>query len=128
MGLRVLVCGDRYWSDRAAIHQVLKDLPEGSVVIQGECRGVDLTAKSVAQALGFEVECYPADWDKYGKAAGPIRNKQMLEEGKPDIVVAFHDDIDRSRGTKNMLKQAEEAGIPTEVKNSLGVQLRKGEV
>jgi hypothetical protein len=58
---------------------------------------------------------YPAQWHKYGRAAGPIRNQQMLAEGKPDLVLAFHDDIDGSRGTKDMVNRARRAGVKVEV-------------
>jgi hypothetical protein len=58
------------------------------------------------------VRHFPADWDKYGKAAGPIRNKQMLDEGKPQAVIAFSYDLARSRGTANMVAQARDAGLP----------------
>lgn len=54
---------------------------------------------------------FPADWNRYGRAAGPIRNRQMLTEGKPDLVVAFHDDIESSKGTKDMVTIAEKAGV-----------------
>ncbi len=68
----------------------------------------DKTVAKNIEALEFK-----ADWLKEGRAAGPIRNKKMLVEGKPDLVVAFHNDIDASKGTKNMLKQAQKAGIAT---------------
>jgi hypothetical protein len=51
---------------------------------------------------------FPADWEKYGKAAGPIRNQQILVEGKPDLVVAFQG----GRGTANMVSRAQQAGVP----------------
>ena len=54
---------------------------------------------------------FPADWKTFGKAAGPIRNRKMLDEGLPDVVIAFHEDIERSKGTKNMISQACEQGI-----------------
>jgi len=57
-----------------------------------------------------------AEWDRYGRAAGPLRNKKMLEE-KPDLVVAFTTDIETSRGTANMVKQARQAGIPVVIKS-----------
>ena len=53
-------------------------------------------------ANGVVVEEFKADWDKFGRAAGPIRNAQMLREGKPDLVVAFPG----GRGTANMVAQA----------------------
>lgn len=72
------------------------------VVIQGEARGVDRMAKNWADFMSVPVVSFPADWDKYGKLAGPIRNLQMIQEGKPDLVVAFRG----GAGTKNMIKQA----------------------
>ena len=54
---------------------------------------------------------YPANWKKHGRAAGPIRNKQMLEEAKPDLVIAFPG----GAGTANMVKQAREAGVKVEI-------------
>ena len=54
----------------------------------------------------------PANWVKYGRAAGPIRNRRMLELVPPDLVVAFHDDLESSRGTKDMVIAARQAEIP----------------
>lgn len=108
--MRILVCGSRYWSDRQTIRLFLSRYSK-AVIIQGECKGADLLAKQVGLELGFEIVSFPADWKTYGRAAGPIRNKQMLVEGKPDLVIAFHKDISTSKGTANMIKQAESAGI-----------------
>jgi len=108
---RILICGDRNWTDYDAIDKFVKALPKGSVIIQGMCRGADLMARKAALKYGFEVEDYPADWDKHGKAAGVIRNTQMLVDGKPDAVYAFHPDITKSKGTRNMMWQAARQGI-----------------
>ena len=70
-------------------------------------------AKYLGSKHGFEVEDYPANWNLHGRAAGPIRNKQMLDEGKPDIVYAFHPNISESKGTKDMVRQAKNRGIET---------------
>lgn len=119
--MRVLICGDRGWcNDRisaqfATMRAYIYSLPLGTIVIEGEAKGADQLARNLALDRGLEVVRFPADWKQYGRAAGPIRNKQMLVEGKPDLVVAFHDNIEASKGTKNMLKQAQKAGIPTEV-------------
>jgi hypothetical protein len=113
--VRVLVCGDRNWGDNEMIGRVMKALPvEGTTLIEGEARGADTAARDWGFYLGWTVERYAADWDKYGKSAGPIRNRQMLD-ARPDIVFAFHDDIENSRGTKNMVEQATKAGIPVGV-------------
>ena len=60
-------------------------------------------AGTIANKLGMQVMAVPADWDKYGKAAGPIRNRHMFRLGKPDLVLAFHKDITKSRGTNDMV-------------------------
>lgn len=61
---------------------------------------------------------YPANWNLYGKAAGHIRNQQMLDEGKPNLVIAFHNDIANSKGTAHMVKIAKKAGVHTFVVSS----------
>ncbi len=111
--MRVLVCGDRKWWDGKAILRELRRLPPPITVIEGEARGADTLARLVAENQGWPVLRFPARWDVYGKAAGPIRNKQMLDEGKPDLVLAFHDNIQESRGTKDMVMQATKRGIET---------------
>jgi hypothetical protein len=57
-----------------------------------------------------------AQWGRYGRAAGPRRNAQMLSEGRPDRVVAFHDHLSASVGTAHMLELARRAGLPSEVR------------
>jgi len=80
-------------------------------VIEGEARGADTIAREEAERLGFKVLRFPAQWNTYGKAAGPIRNYEMLKQGQPDLIVAFHDDISSSKGTAHMLRCAEAAGV-----------------
>lgn len=109
-GPRLLICGDREWDDIESIRLFVLEV-KPSVIIQGMCRGADLLARQVAIEEDIPFEDYPADWEKHKKAAGPIRNSQMLKEGKPDRVGAFHDNIDKSRGTKDMIKKAEKAGV-----------------
>lgn len=114
--MRVLICGDRNWDDVESIRTLICGLRElhgpSLVIIEGEARGADLMARMTAESLTVTVERYPADWTAYGRAAGPIRNQQMLTEGKPDTLYAFHDDIDNSKGTKNMVALAMKAGVP----------------
>ena len=61
--------------------------------------------------MGFRVESFPAKWDLYGRAAGPIRNQEMLDVGKPSLVVYFHSDLKDSKGTKDMVERATKSGI-----------------
>ena len=105
--MRVLVCGGRDYNDAQKVYEVLCSLSP-STIIHGHAAGADDLADSWAKANHVRVMPFSADWGVFGKSAGPIRNKQMLEEGKPDIVVAFPG----GKGTANMVKLAREAGIP----------------
>lgn len=113
---RVLVCGDRNWTDREKIFGVLRHLvrtsPGVEVVIHGDCRGADRLAGKAAGVLAIPVEEYPAKWHLYGKRAGPIRNQQMLDEAQPTMVLAFHDDLENSKGTRDMVKRALKSAVP----------------
>lgn len=130
--MRVLVCGSRYWVDEFFIVDVLSKLRQDTVIIHGDCRGADKMAGLVAKRLGFVVEVYPANWKRWGGAAGPIRNELMIKDGKPDFVYAFHDNLERSKGTKDMVKRANENLIPvyhcfhitTQVKEGLSYIIR----
>jgi hypothetical protein len=106
--LTVLICGDRNSSTifDELIRFELGLLPEKSIIIHGGCYGIDMYAHGIAMELGFDVKIYPAQWDIYGKGAGPVRNKKMLTDENPDLVLAFHPDIESSRGTKNTILQA----------------------
>jgi hypothetical protein len=110
---RVLVCGDRNWIEELPIRRELSKFSHGTVIIHGGASGADTIAGKVGRSLGFNVIVFPAQWGKYGRAAGPIRNTQMLDEGNPTIVLAFHPNISLSKGTKNMVSQARSRGIKT---------------
>ncbi len=112
---RVLICGSRGYKNAAAIAQLVKGLPTGTVVIHGGAAGADGLADLYARQNGLTPEPYPADWDKYGKGAGVVRNKQMLDEGRPTEVVAFVADPTSSPGTANMVLQALAQGVPVTV-------------
>ena len=124
---RLLVCGGREYGYRIDTKTGKKekyqpeidhiwhtlDLVRSSIgrpllIIEGEQRGVDLLAREWAEEKGLEVKGFPADWDKYQKRAGFIRNAQMLEEGKPQAVVAFPGGV----GTRMMVGLARRAGLP----------------
>lgn len=115
--MTILVCGDRNWSKREPIERELNKFPKDTKIVHGACRGADSLAGYVARRLGFiNIKEYPAQWKEFGKSAGPIRNRQMLSE-EPDIslVMAFHEHIEQSTGTKDMLAIAEKAGIETKL-------------
>ena len=110
---RVLVCGPRDWTDYWTVAEVLSGQHAAdpfSCLIEGGALGVDRFARRWATDRGVPVETFEADWT-HGKAAGPIRNRRMLAEGKPDRCIAFIADPP-TRGTANMVRQAREAGVP----------------
>jgi len=115
--MKILVCGDRNWSNQKRLNAVLDQIDGKAtieVLIEGEARGADTLGRLWAQAKtdrNILVEEHPADWNTYHKGAGPRRNKEMLASG-PDLVVAFHNDITKSKGTKNMIKIALKAKVP----------------
>jgi len=119
-GVRVLVCGSRTYAARETIYSVL-DSRRPSVVMHGMAvDGADRIADDWAMVKECPVQRYRANWRELGKRAGPLRNIQMLEEGKPDLVLAFVDKpLHESRGTAHMVKVAREAGIPVEVFETL---------
>jgi hypothetical protein len=109
----VLFCGSRDWDDLAAIRSVMADLGPDLLVVHGGARGADRMAGGVAAELGHKVRVYAANWGEHGKAAGPIRNAQMLAAEDVDLVVAFP--RGESRGTWDMVAKARQAGIETRV-------------
>jgi hypothetical protein len=118
---RVLACGSRDYTDRAFLKTILTEAIRECdhlefMIIQGEAPGADSMARDWARDHAVKTEAYPADWSRYGKAAGPIRNKQMITEGKPTRVIAFTNKVlGESRGTRNMVDQAVTSHIPVEV-------------
>lgn len=113
--IKILVCGDREWKDKNSIKSVLSKYPSDTIIIHGNCRGADKLSGIVAKEFGMNVIPFPADWKKYGKGAGHIRNQQMLDEGKPDRVIAFHSNLKESKGTLNMVTAARKVELPVEV-------------
>jgi YspA, cpYpsA-related SLOG family len=104
--VRLLICGSRSWTDETPIRAALERArPE--VVIHGAARGADTLAGRIAAELGCRVLPFPADWS-LGRAAGVLRNQRMLDEGRPNWVIAFADDLRASRGTRDMVERAVE--------------------
>jgi hypothetical protein len=119
--MRLLVCGSRAWTDRPRLWQILDRLvsqhSDGQVVlIEGDARGADRLAGQLARERGWRLERYPADWTRQGRAAGFRRNARMLQQGRPDLVVAFTvGPLAASRGTADMVRRAQEAGVPVQI-------------
>jgi hypothetical protein len=115
---RIIVCGDREWDDREYLERELDAYHARypiDVVIQGRARGADAMAEAWARERGIAVMPFEADWRRYRYGAGPIRNGEMLNIGRPCAVIAFHRDLTRSKGTASMVGLARAAGVPTYV-------------
>jgi len=115
--MRVIVCGSRRWNDRARIADRLFDLGMvtenlSCMIVHGNAAGADRIAHQEAEKLGLLVEPHPADWERHGKRAGPLRNVEMAAAGA-DLCIAFWDG--QSTGTQHMIEEARKRGIPVEV-------------
>lgn len=114
--MRILVCGGRNYWHHDKVHEVLNGRPwDGlcrwyrpvAVLITGGAPGADSCALRWAIANRVPYVVYEAEWKKYGKRAGPIRNSRMLADGKPQLVVGFKG----GKGTADMIRQAKAAGV-----------------
>jgi hypothetical protein len=108
---RLCVTGSRNYEALWKVERYLMALPRHIIVVHGGASGVDEAADFIARGLGFEVEVVPANWARYGRAAGPIRNREMVETC--DHVVAFWDG--QSKGTLSAIEAAEDLGVEVEV-------------
>jgi hypothetical protein len=107
--MKVLVTGGRGFSNRTLLFASLDSLHADhafTMIIHGGASGADRLAGEWAASRCIPVEVHPADWQKYGRAAGPIRNQRMIDR-KPDMVVAFPG----GRGTADMVRRVRMAGI-----------------
>lgn len=106
--MRILVCGGRDYDDWATVSWALAPFEsEETTIIQGGASGADFLGKVWAKFKGISQIEFKADWKLFGKQAGHIRNQLMLEEGKPDLVIAFPG----GTGTADMVKRAKKAGV-----------------
>lgn len=109
---RILVTGSRHWTDRAVVVSALADqrrLLGDAVLVHGDARGLDRLAAWVWSRWGLPVEVHPADWERFGRAAGHRRNAEMVKAGA-DVCLAFP--IGASPGTRSCAAMAQKAGIP----------------
>lgn len=108
----VLICGGRTFCDHLLFKETLDKLHKErriTHILQGGAKGADYLAHCWAARKGIRETVYNADWKKHGKAAGPIRNKEMITEGKPSLVIAFPG----GAGTAHMVECAKRLKIET---------------
>lgn len=110
MSITLAVCGGRELDDWALVREALDSIHESDGVdrlVTGGCRGADKLAEDWASLNLVDTDIYEANWEQHGKGAGPIRNQEMLDLGKPDMLLAFPG----GRGTSDMTKRALKSGI-----------------
>lgn len=112
--MRVAIVGSRGFSNLAAVRLEVAALDRGTIVVSGGAEGVDQVAAACARQRGLIVEELFADWDRFGKSAGPIRNAALVD--RADRVIAFWDG--RSRGTLDTIRKAGAAGKPIEIRRA----------
>ena len=105
-GRTVLVCGSRGFPRSVMVEELPRLTAGATHLIHGDCRGPDRWSEELLDVT--EVTRVPADWSAHGKAAGFVRNGQMVDM-RPDLVIAFWDG--RSRGTENTIALARKAGL-----------------
>lgn len=111
---KVIIAGGRDFKDyellKGKLNIYLSNL-ENITIVSGGANGADLLGEQYAKEKGLELVIFPADWNTYGKAAGPVRNRQMAEYS--DYLIAFWDG--KSKGTYNMINTAEELGLKIKI-------------
>ena len=116
---RVIVAGSRSFNDYTVLQMACEKLlakkkqTHNIVIISGTARGADSLGEKYALERGYAVERFPADWQQYGKAAGPVRNRQMADNA--DALIAFWNG--HSKGTQNMIIKGKKKGLAVRIYN-----------
>lgn len=116
--MKWVITGSRHITNLSKIHlyldELLKKYGKPEVFIHGDCVGVDIIGGHWANINDIPVEKYPAEWSKYGKKAGPIRNQHMASlVSEQDLCIGIWNG--KSRGTQHMLMTCESKGVPIEL-------------
>ena len=116
---RIIICGGRHFDDYSRLESVMNDVmskiaPWRDVIeiVSGHCEGADQLGELYASNHDLPCKVFPAQWEKYGRSAGPIRNSEMVNyasEAEMPVVVAFRSP--RTKGTNDTVKKAEKHGF-----------------
>lgn len=107
---RILVCGGRNFNNWIALEAILDEFKSISTIeciITGDAPGADACARIWATRSGIEKQVFAARWDDYSRAAGPLRNQEMLDQGKPTMAIV----APGGRGTKDMLTRLKKSKV-----------------
>lgn len=125
--LKIIIAGSRFVTDKKIVLDFLQELNETTdlfeteeriEVVSGRAKGVDTIGEELAIQFGWDLILFPADWNKHGRAAGPIRNKQMGDYA--DVLIAIRGKTENgtpSRGTTHMIEYMTSLGKPVYVKD-----------
>ena len=112
---KVIIAGGRDFSDydllKVKMNRILSNITDEIVIISGTARGADSLGEKYATEMGYKLEQYPANWNKYGKRAGYLRNEQMADVAH--ACVCFWDS--KSKGTKHMIDLANQKKLKLRV-------------
>lgn len=117
--LRVIIAGSRDFNNynllSSTISNFLKENTKNVEIVSGTARGADQLGEQFAIEYGYQIKRFPANWNLYGKSAGPIRNREMAEyaSGAQGVLFAFWDG--KSKGTKSMIELAKKYGLDVHV-------------
>lgn len=114
--MKVIIAGGRDFNDFKRLCEVCdkilsNQLPDDIIIVSGQANGADKLGERYAKLKGYQIESHPAQWDKYKRAAGFIRNKEMAESA--DSLIAFWDL--KSKGTSHMINLSRESGLNVRV-------------
>lgn len=117
---RVIIAGTRDFNDYDLLksycdYMLSQKAKSGEeiVILSGGASGADALGEQYAKERGYNLLHFPAQWEKYGRQAGPMRNREMANNA--DALIAYWDG--KSRGTKNMIEEAKKRGLMVAVKN-----------
>jgi len=114
--MKIIIAGSRNFNDynllKTSCDNLLTQFTNIEIV-SGTARGADKLGERYAREKGYDIKQFPANWDKFGKSAGYIRNDEMAKYS--DMLIAFWDGT--SKGTKHMIDLANKRGIKVEIVN-----------
>lgn len=112
--MKVIIAGSRGFNDFNLLCEKVDRILSNETnieIVSGTAKGADKLGEMYANKRGYDLKQFPADWEKYGKSAGYLRNVEMADY--PDALIAFWDG--KSRGTKHMIDIAKEKGLKIRV-------------
>jgi hypothetical protein len=108
--MKTIIAGSRHLKNRETIMECIYECPwiqEITEVVSGGAEGVDAIGEEWADIVGLGIRIFKANWNKYGKNAGPMRNRQMAAYADSLILIWNGE----SKGSANMLSNARNAGL-----------------